>query len=192
MPILNIVGKKHVYPNRMKAEVNRLYKIRHLDGVVKIHSYDGNVIFLDEIDGEDLYTILEKRKRFSEYETRYITICLLRIVRNLHAIKIIHGDIKPENIMYNEKTKDVILVDFEYHRHTAKYAAPETIQFKKYGYKSDVWGIGATIYTMLMGHTIHTTITTICSLVFHTMKLIKMFLLKHGISSIILLRLITI
>jgi len=51
MPILNIVGKKHVYPNRMKAEVNRLYKIRHLDGVVKIHSYD-------EIDGEDLYTIL--------------------------------------------------------------------------------------------------------------------------------------
>ena len=152
MPIPNIVGKKHIFPNRMKAEVNRLYKIRHLDGVVKIHSYNGNVIFLDEIEGEDLYTILEKRKRFSEYETRYIAICLLRIVRNLHAIKIIHGDIKPENIMYNENTKDVILVDFEYRRHTANYAAPETIQIKKYGCKSDVWGIGATIYTMLMGH----------------------------------------
>ena len=79
MPILNIIGKKHVYPNRMKAEVNRLYKIRHLDGVVKIHSYDGNVIFLDEIDGEDLYTILEKRKSLGKGSLIIVHFCRRRL-----------------------------------------------------------------------------------------------------------------
>ena len=107
--------EKHIDPDRMEAEVDSLTKIKHLNGVVKIISYDVNTIFLEEIEGEDLYNILERRKKFPEDETRHIAICILRIVRNLHNISITHGDIKQENIMYNEQTKDFILADLEYH-----------------------------------------------------------------------------
>jgi serine/threonine protein kinase len=147
------VAKKHVDPESMNEEVYRLKRVRHLNGVVKIHSYNKNVIYLEEIKGEDLFTVFSKRKKFKEDDARYIAMCLLRIVKNLHDINIIHGDIKPENIMYNEQTRDVVLVDFEYHRHTSNYGAPESIKHRKYMKKSDVWGIGTTIYTLLMGHT---------------------------------------
>ena len=150
--IPNLIGKKHTDPNRMKAEVKRLYLIKNIDGVVKIHSYYHNMIFLEKIEGEDLYNVLERRKTLPEEEVRHITTCLLKIIKNLHDINVIHGDIKPENIMYNENTRDVTLIDFEYRQHTASYAAPETIKYKKYDNKTDVWGIGVTIYTLLMGH----------------------------------------
>ena len=88
-----------------------------------------------------------------EEETRYIIFQLIKIVRQLHQIDMIHGDIKPENIMYNDHTQKVTLIDFEYGKYTLDYAPPEysgkIIKTKAV----DIWGIGYTMYTMLMGHT---------------------------------------
>ena len=147
-----IIAKKHNDDNHMKYEVDRLEKIKHIYGVVRIITYKKNIIFLEKIDGDDLYNILEKRKKLLEYEVRHIARCLLKIVYSIHNIGIIHGDIKPSNIMYNEITKKVTLVDFEYRRHTEKYASPEILQYNYIKESSDIWSIGVTIYTLLMGY----------------------------------------
>ena len=136
----------------MKKEVDRLEIIKDIPGVVRIISFKRNLIFLEKIDGDDLSDILDKRKKLFEYEVRHITKCLLKIVHSLHTIGIIHGDIKPENIMYNEMTKKVTLIDFEYSRHTNNYASPEVLERNYKTSASDIWSIGVTIYTLLMGY----------------------------------------
>ena len=147
-----IIAKKHNNYYEMKKEVDRLEIIKDIPGVVRIISFKRNLIFLEKIDGDDLSDILDKRKKLFEYEVRHITKCLLKIVHSLHTIGIIHGDIKPENIMYNEITKKVTLIDFEYSRHTNNYASPEVLERNYKTSASDIWSIGVTIYTLLMGY----------------------------------------
>lgn len=64
---------------------------------------------------------------FPEDVSQHISRSLL-IVEQLYSIGIVHGDIKPENIMYDSITKKVTLIDFEKGRHTALYAAQEVIK----------------------------------------------------------------
>lgn len=151
-PIPHLLGKLHTDINRFKSEIIRLDAIKNIDGVVKMVSIKNNVIYLEKIDGDDLYNVLEKKGKFDEESARNITKQLLKIVRDLHNIGIIHGDIKPENIMYNEETGKITLVDFEWGHYTGNYAAPELIMKKRKTKSIDIWGIGVTIYTILMGY----------------------------------------
>ena len=103
--------------------------------------------------GEDLHSIIIKRQRIHENEAKYIARSLLEIVKELHEIGITHGDIKPENIVYDEKNRILTLVDFEQGRHSDKYAAPEFFYdiAKCRENEHDIWCIGTTIYTILTG-----------------------------------------
>jgi serine/threonine protein kinase len=56
-------------------------------------------------------------------------------------------DIKPENIIYDEETKKVSIIDFE-EKHTREYCSPEQILNKKITCKTDCWSLGATLYTL--------------------------------------------
>lgn len=150
--IPNIIGKLHRNRKRMDREVKRLQRIRHLDGVAKIIETKKNIIFIEKIEGDDLINILKEKTKFSEDEALHITRSLVKIVKSLHDIGIIHYDIKPGNIMYNETTKQVTLIDFEYERHTIGYSPPEIYTKNIKSFKTDVWSIGATVYTMCMGY----------------------------------------
>ncbi len=148
----HIIAKKHKNYTNMCKEVKRLYKIRHLYGVVKIISTKKNIIFLERIDGDDLFTILEKKKSLLEVEVIHIAMSLIKIVKSLHNIGIVHCDIKPENIMYNELTKKVTIIDFEDGRYTSIYAAPEIYTYDRKYFEADIWSIGVTVYTLCMGY----------------------------------------
>lgn len=147
----NIIAKKHTYLDVMKNEVDRLNKVKHLDGVAKIITTKNNIIFLEKIVGDDLFNILMKRELY-ENEILLIARSLLEIIKSIHDIGVIHGDIKPENIMYNEITKKITIVDFEFGQYTYGYASPERILTDNITRAGDVWGVGATIYTLLMGY----------------------------------------
>ncbi|XP_023293563.2 chromosomal serine/threonine-protein kinase JIL-1 [Lucilia cuprina] len=92
---------------------------------------------------------------------------LVQAVHYIHEKKFIHGDVKPENIILT--VDDMIkLVDFGaacYHgnvkswhdkpRFTIDYAPPEMLQnpdYATYTESLDIWCLGATLFTMYMGH----------------------------------------
>lgn len=100
-----------------------------------------------------------------------IELChqLLRIVAELHERGIVHLDLKPENLIYQPKANRLYLIDFGFaHRRgtesgiqrslgTLDYVSPEILDRRSFPLsferlmKSDVWSLGATLYTLVHG-----------------------------------------
>ncbi|XP_040567436.1 serine/threonine-protein kinase PRP4 homolog [Lepeophtheirus salmonis] len=87
---------------------------------------------------------------------------LLYALRLLRKCSIIHGDIKPDNILVNETKSTLKLCDFGSASHVADgeitpylvsrfYRAPEIILGLKYDFNVDLWSVGATIYELYTG-----------------------------------------
>lgn len=81
----------------------------------------------------------------------------------IHKAGIIHGDIKPHNMLYSESSKTITIIDFDLacfinvNRScnktvgTPNYIAPEVLYGAGLSEKSDVWSIGVTFYYMMFG-----------------------------------------
>lgn len=111
----------------------------------------------------ELFHYVSARRRLPESEVRLIIGQLVSAVLYLHARKIIHRDVKLENILISSHTPlTVKLVDFGLARHGAtalhtrcgseEYAAPEIIRGLPYdGQLSDAWSIGVVMYACAVG-----------------------------------------
>ncbi|XP_013115058.2 chromosomal serine/threonine-protein kinase JIL-1 [Stomoxys calcitrans] len=95
---------------------------------------------------------------------------MMDAVQHIHKRQFIHGDLKPENVLFTaDDMGEIKLVDFGaacYHgdmeswsdkpRYTIDYAPPELLEEAEFGTYSeavDIWCLGATLFTMYMGHT---------------------------------------
>ena len=89
----------------------------------------------------------------------YIMKQLLLGLKDIHSANIIHGDIKPTNIMINSKTKKIKYIDFglsikkgqkvNHHICTLNYRPPESffdIESEKYNFSFDIWSLGCVFY----------------------------------------------
>jgi serine/threonine protein kinase len=85
---------------------------------------------------------------------------LLRILRDIHAINMIHYDVKIENMLYDSTTHTVSLVDLGFCRRgplssfqgTEAYAAPEiasSAPFPAGSHRSDIYSLGVCCYFIL-------------------------------------------
>src|SRR5258706_10685772 len=105
------------------------------------------------------------RHEFTEVFIRRIFSHLMNGLREVHARKLLHLDIKPANIFVAMDGRPVLL-DFGAARitlseeamklkpmYTAGFAAPEHYRFKpeELGPWSDIYSVGATIYTCIAG-----------------------------------------
>ncbi|NES85509.1 MAG: protein kinase, partial [Moorea sp. SIO2B7] len=73
---------------------------------------DGKLYLVQEfIDGHDLLKELEQRKRFSEQEVQQVLIDILSVLDFVHSHQVVHGDIKPENII-RKKNGSLVLINF--------------------------------------------------------------------------------
>jgi serine/threonine protein kinase len=145
----NIIVKKYKNIKKKKDEEKRLLYIRHIPNVSHILYSTNDCIYMKRIPGEDLITILMRRV-FTETEVRDITYKLLQIIKNIHSIGFIHGDIKLENIMYDEVSKNISLIDFETGKYTSIYQSPESFSNNEDTIEMDIWSIGITVYILLM------------------------------------------
>lgn len=131
-------------------EENILTTIKDLDNIPKIINTIDNIIFFEKIEGIDLFEYI-RTFTLHEYKIKHIIFNLLHILKNLYNFNIIHGDIKPENIIYNEQNKKVYLIDFEMTKGTYNYKAPETFcgDCNNYTYENTMWCVGTTSYVLL-------------------------------------------
>ena len=136
------------------------------------HSYDDYndkvLIETEFIEGQDLQDYV--RSVAPELKEKYLTLILKDLIKGvvyLHGKGIVHGDIKPANIMI-EKDLTPVLIDVgvscevkplpvcmdgaccEGYEGTPIYAAPEMLNTDLRYLVSDVWSLGVTLYYLLM------------------------------------------
>ena len=111
------------------------------------------------------FHIQRNRAEFTETFMRRIFIHLMNGLREVHANKLLHLDIKPANV-YIAMDGRPVLLDFGAARitlsdeptklkpmYTAGFAAPEQYKFEPetLGPWSDIYSVGATLYTCIAG-----------------------------------------
>jgi eukaryotic-like serine/threonine-protein kinase len=173
---------------RLEQEACLSNKIDH-PGVVPIFDdgrTDDGAIFLvmELLDGEALHTRLARKNgRLSPAEALGITHGLLDVLTVAHKRKILHGDIKPENVFITRRG-EVKLLDFgvggmfEASRTassdaedglygTPGYMAPEQAlgQVEEIDARTDLWAVGATLFRMVTGQVVHSASSLIEQLV---------------------------
>ena len=137
--------------------------------IVKIHdaARDKNTAFIamDYIHGYPLSKRLRKRDYITVGECIRISKSVLSALAVAHSHQVIHGDIKPANIMYDEKLDIYIVTDFGA-AYTGKknkrggniivgtpsYMSPEQLEGKKLDGRSDLFSLAVTLYHLLTGH----------------------------------------
>jgi formylglycine-generating enzyme required for sulfatase activity len=126
------------------------------------HFEEGNSLYLVEefIEGETLRKEYQREGRFSEQKIKGLLQDLLPILAYLHSKKLIHRDIKPDNIMRRREDGKLILIDFGGVKeqtsqigtglYTLGYASYEHTMGKAIA-ASDLYSLGATCVRLLTG-----------------------------------------
>ena len=154
------ISKVKVY---IKKSIESILRERHILKHLK-HNFITNLYFsfqdkdnlyliLDYFPGGDLRFYLNKNVQFNEKQIKFFISNLILSLRYIHKNKIIHRDVKPENLILDEKGY-LNLADFGISRKVKKtesikdksgtlgYLSPETILQKSQNYATDFFPIG--------------------------------------------------
>lgn len=127
------------------------------------------IFFLIEyINGFTLREYIEKEKQTKLNSTRniieikFLAAILLSVLSYLQKKRILHRDLKPDNIMI-DKTGYLKVIDFGIAKKltgkdsthtligTAHYMAPEVVSGKSYSFAVDIWSVGVILYEVFYG-----------------------------------------
>jgi serine/threonine protein kinase len=129
---------------------------------------DGNKPFLvmEYVDGVSLGERLQKEGRLSEEEAVRLTVQVGRALDHAHQRRIIHRDVKPDNVLVNRQG-DAKLVDLGLGKSldsdlnltvtasglgTPNFMAPEQFEdAKRADERSDLYSLAATLYALVCG-----------------------------------------
>uniref|UniRef100_A0A3P8WYC7 Mitogen-activated protein kinase kinase kinase 19 n=1 Tax=Cynoglossus semilaevis TaxID=244447 RepID=A0A3P8WYC7_CYNSE len=159
--------------SRLQEEVELLKTLRHINivGFLGTSLYQHVVsIFMEYVPGGSIASILHRFGPLPERVLALYTQQILEGVAFLHLNRVIHRDLKGNNVMLMP-TGVIKLIDFgcarrlSYVNHTGSnsgdllksvhgtpyWMAPEVINETGYGSKSDIWSVGCTVFEMATG-----------------------------------------
>ncbi|MFC8240899.1 serine/threonine-protein kinase [Streptomyces chartreusis] len=152
---------------RTRAEARAAARINH-SAVVTVHDvleHDGRPwIVMELVEGNSLADAVKERGRVEPAEAARIGLWVLRALRAAHTAGVLHRDVKPGNVLLGEDGR-VLLTDFGIAQiegdttitrtgevvGSVDYLAPERVRGHDPGPSSDLWALGATLYTAVEG-----------------------------------------
>lgn len=162
--------KEESRKNKILHELLMFKSLSDHPNVVQIYEVFENKKYfffvMEYASGGDLLQLMKRKCRLSESYARGIFIQLVRGLRHIHGKKILHRDIKLDNILLIDTDGDLkakicdfgvsrIINDHEIINEqcgTPAYIAPEIIKKKGYkGFSADIWSLGVLLYAMVMG-----------------------------------------
>jgi serine/threonine protein kinase len=106
---------------------------------------------LEYVDGGSLKDFLSRNPVVDKKIACYITNDIARGLEYAHSKGVVHGDLKPSNILLT-KTLEAKISDWSVGKsYTPGYAAPEQIAGRPADYKTDVYQLGIIFYEMVCG-----------------------------------------
>jgi serine/threonine protein kinase len=154
---------------KQEYEITRSLNTNSIVKAYDLQRYNNSLaILLEDFGGQSLNLIIEK-SQFNLEEFLTIAIKITESLAAIHTASIIHKDINPANIVYNQATGQLKIIDFGistrlsqenqmgYHisqlEGTLAYIAPEQTgrMNRAIDYRSDFYSLGATFYEMLTG-----------------------------------------
>ncbi|GAB2693149.1 serine/threonine-protein kinase [Kitasatospora kifunensis] len=157
-----------ILQSRMKQEARAAARIKHA-GVITIHDVleqDGRPwIVMELIDGRSLADVVAQDGPLSPREAAEVGAQVLAALHRGHQLGVLHRDVKPANVLLEHGTGRAVLLDFGIAKFEGSseltrpgdlvgspdYLAPERAQGERPGPASDLWGLGATLYTAVEG-----------------------------------------
>ena len=136
-----------------------------------LHYFEGknqSVTLMEVLTGGELFKYISSNEyRLTESKCRYFAREILHAVKFMHDRRIIHLDLKPENIILvqgQESTERLKLIDFGLARDlkdkdqisinfcgTVEFIPPDVLRCSHATFASDMWSIGVIFYMMLSG-----------------------------------------
>jgi serine/threonine protein kinase len=165
---LKLIPKISLLKNvKLHQEIFILKKIRNWKYMMRLlevfEDHENLYLIMEFHNRGDLITYLNNRTLLSEEELAPLFKKIVFGIRTLHKLNIIHRDIKMDNILLDRKSQPVIS-DFGISSlvqpdtlikdtgGTPAYLAPEVINaLGGICYKTDVWGLGVLLYTLVFG-----------------------------------------
>lgn len=155
---------KHKQVEHTMNEKRILSQIEH-PFLVSLHAFfqdSANLyMVLDYIAGGELFSYLRRSQRFSNNVSKFYAAEVVLAFEYLHGKDIIYRDLKPENLLLDNKGH-IKITDFGFAKYvpditwtlcgTPDYLAPEIIQSKGYGRAVDWYALGVLIFEMLAGY----------------------------------------
>jgi serine/threonine protein kinase len=129
---------------------------------------DGEMYLVQEyIPGDTLFDVIRSQAVKTEAEVQHFLVEMLQLLTYVHSCRLIHRDIKPQNIIHCSTDNRLVLIDFgavadreSSHRDdprltikaigTPGYAPPEQVSGQSV-YASDIYALGMTCIFLLTG-----------------------------------------
>ena len=153
------------FVNKFKSEALACIDIKHNNVIGAYDVVDeGNMhyIVMEYVDGTTLNKYIKNKGKLTNEETVNISLQVAKGIQAAHKKGIIHRDIKPQNIVINDKniakitdfgiaraitstTKNISVIG------TVHYISPEQVRNTKVDFRSDIYSFGCTMYEMITG-----------------------------------------
>ncbi|KAM9497905.1 serine/threonine-protein kinase 36 isoform 2-T3 [Salvelinus alpinus] len=159
------VGRSEKELRNLKREIDIMRGLQHPNIVLLLDSFETEreVVVVTEYAEGELFQILEDDGNLPESQVCDIACQLVSALYYLHSHRILHRDMKPQNILLG-KGGVVKLCDFGFARAmsvstlvltsikgTPLYMSPELVEEKPYDHTADLWSLGCILYELHTG-----------------------------------------
>ncbi|XP_061818279.1 serine/threonine-protein kinase 36 isoform X1 [Nerophis lumbriciformis] len=159
------MGRSKKELQSLKKEIDIMTNLQHPNIVKLFDSFETEteVVVVTEYAEGQLFQIIEDDGSLPESQVHEIACQLVSALYYLHSRRILHRDMKPQNILF-DKNGVVKLCDFGFARAmsvstmvltsikgTPLYMSPELVAEKPYDHTADLWSLGCILYELHTG-----------------------------------------